>query len=98
MTEEGEEREFGLSDMTSNGYSFDERTVFLFDDPQLLLILPEPVMLKRVYVACELNERIEEGLLTAAMNAYAASRRPIRRLLRATKKFLRRIYIKLFKK
>ena len=98
VTEEGEEREFGLSDMTSNGYSFDERTVFLFDDPQLLLILPEPVMLKRVYVACELNERIEEGLLTAAMNAYAASRRPIRRLLRATKKFLRRIYIKLFKK
>ncbi len=88
VTEDGAEKEFTTSDFRSNGIYHHKKWVFFSSDPQLILNLPKPMLITRVYCEFDMNYTIMQDTVDAIVKP---KRHFIRRIVRKSKYILKKI-------
>lgn len=71
VTLDGDEVDFTLENVTTNGHIVDDTIVFLKRDPQIILDFEEPLDVKEICIGCIIDERIEDEQIDAVLKAVA---------------------------
>ncbi len=92
---DGNQTEFTVQDMDTNGYRIENRVAFLKNDPQFLINFKTPITIREVQVECRLRHYISDADLDYILHhAHAEKRslvyRGLRKIYRISKRLVKK--------
>lgn len=93
---DGEQEEYGLADIKTNGYLVGEKIIFLKNDPQIVLDFAEPIDVKELQIGCRVSEHVMDEDIDAILTPppvpehHSLLYRGLRKIYRGMKKLFQK--------